>query len=437
MRKWYVMVFTALALGLAWAIRGHFGHEWGAAWAGGCGGLALLVGMRDPRWMRRAPTLAALCAIGWGAGGIMSYGIVIGYCRGNDFIDVIYGFSMLAVIGGLYGFLGGGLFGLGLESADDHKPQWAGLIAEMVAGGWLAWGLFIYQFEWHMTPPRSELWAACFGASAALAWYLYREGYGRALRVAAYSALGAGLGFAVGNFLQVMGSSLDIAYNWWNVMEFTLGFCGGLGMAYAVVTRTWPASIAPSRPANWLALLFLFVAIPFVNHLMAVRADELTSLAESLQIADAARFAVRQQVYAWLLAALLAAGELFSWQRYGERKSTLTVAVVPGMFFGYLTLYTLFSYITAGLFYKPVDFGISHTAYVPVLLVLLALWIVWGRTDRHDAVMERPESGLQWLCTVACVALLLVGITFASIHMHDTPLNGAHRRFFAETPVEE
>jgi len=30
-----------------------------------------------------------------------------------------------------------------------------------------------------------------------------------------------------------------------------------------------------------------------------------------------------------------------------------------------------------------------------------------------------------------------VGITFASIHMHDTPLNGAHRRFFAETPVEE
>ena len=98
MRKWYVMVFTALALGLAWAIRGHFGHEWGAAWAGGCGGLALLVGMRDPRWMRRAPTLAALCAIGWGAGGIMSYGIVIGYCRGNEFIDVIYGFSMLAVI---------------------------------------------------------------------------------------------------------------------------------------------------------------------------------------------------------------------------------------------------------------------------------------------------------------------------------------------------
>ncbi|HPJ98091.1 MAG TPA: hypothetical protein PKW60_01275 [Candidatus Hydrogenedentes bacterium] len=433
MRKCYVMLFTALALGLAWAIRGHFGHEWGAAWAGGCGGLALLTGMRDPRWMRRAPALAALCAIGWGAGGIMSYGIVIGYCRGNEFIDVMYGFSMLAVIGGLYGFLGGGLFGLGLESTGDHKPQWAGLMAEMVAGAWLGWGLLIYQFEWLMTPPRSELWAACLGASLALAWYLYREGYARAMRVAAYSALGAGLGFALGNFFQVLGSSFDITYNWWNVMEFTLGFCGGQGMAYAVATRTWPAPAAPSRLANRFALLFLLAAIPFVNHVKAVRTDALTGLAESLKVIDVSQFVTRQQAWAWALAALLAAAGLLLWRRYGEHESTLTAAVAPGLFFGYLTLYTLFSYITAGLFYKPVDFAVSHTAYVPILLLLFALWAIWGRRESHETVVERPESALRWLCIAACAGLFLVIIAQISIHMHDKPLGGAHQRFSAGT----
>ena len=31
------LLFTALALGIAWAVLGHFGHDWGAAWAGGIG----------------------------------------------------------------------------------------------------------------------------------------------------------------------------------------------------------------------------------------------------------------------------------------------------------------------------------------------------------------------------------------------------------------
>lgn len=437
MRTWYVMLSTALALGLAWAIRGHFGHEWGAAWAGGCGGLALLVGMRDPRWMRRAPALAALCAIGWGAGGIMSYGIVIGYCRGTEFIDVVYGFSMLAVIGGLYGFLGGGLFGLGLESADDPKPQWAGLLAEMVAGAWLAWGLLIYQLEWLMTPPRSELWAACLGASLALAWYLYREGYVRALRVAAYSALGAGLGFALGNFFQVLGSSFEIRYNWWNVMEFTLGFCGGLGMAYAVATQVWPAPAAPSRLANRLALLFLLVAVPFVNHVKAVRSDPLTRLAESLGMADSSQFATQQQAWAWALAALLAVGGLILWRRYEARESTLTAAVIPGLFFAYLALYLLFSYITAGLFYKPIDFTVSHTAYVPLLLLLAVLWAIWGRRESHEIAVGRPESALRWLCIAACAGLFLVIIAQISIHVHDEPLGGAHQRFSTGTTARD
>ncbi len=436
MRKLYVMLFTALALGLAWAIRRHFGHEWGASWAGGVGGLALLVAMRDPRWMRRAPVLAALSAIGWGAGGMMSYGVVIGYCRGNDFVNVFYGFSMLAVIGGLYGFIGGGLFGLGLESTGEHKPRWAGLMAEMVAGAWLVWGLIVYQLEWFMTPPRSELWAACLGAAGALAWHLYREGYIRALRVAIYGALGGGFGFAFGNFIQVMGASWAIPYNWWNVMEFTLGFCGGLGMAYAVVTRTWPDPVSPSRLANRLALLFLLIAIPSVNHITALRVDKLSSLGESLGVGDVSRFVLHQQILGWVLVALLAVGELLSWGRYGERKKTLTAAVVPAFFFAYLGLYTLFSYITGGMFYRGIDFGISHTMYVPILALLLIMYVTLGRRQWKDAVMERPESGFHWVVIAVCLVVALMAIAQVAIKMHDEPLSGSHKRFAAEAPGE-
>tara|TARA_S200000501_G_scaffold361370_1_gene389513 strand:+ start:290 stop:427 length:138 start_codon:yes stop_codon:yes gene_type:complete len=36
------ILIVAMALGTAWAIRGQFGHEQGAAWAGAIGGLALV-----------------------------------------------------------------------------------------------------------------------------------------------------------------------------------------------------------------------------------------------------------------------------------------------------------------------------------------------------------------------------------------------------------
>ena len=109
-------LLVALFLALGWAIRGHFGHEWGAAWAGGIAGLAVVVASKRQDWLQRLPTLAALAAIGWAVGGMMSYGVIVGYGRGTDFGNVLYGLTMLGVVGGLYGFIGGGMFGLGVEN---------------------------------------------------------------------------------------------------------------------------------------------------------------------------------------------------------------------------------------------------------------------------------------------------------------------------------
>ena len=165
-----------MAFGTAWAIRGKFGHEQGAAWAGAIGAISVVLVAKRADWYNKVFKIALAAAVGWGLSGMISYGVVVGYGRGTDFINVYYGLMMLFVIGVLYGFLGGGLFALALADSKEFKvilgfPH----IAEMVAFALLTYGFLINQLEWLMTPPRSELWAACLGASIALAWYILRH----------------------------------------------------------------------------------------------------------------------------------------------------------------------------------------------------------------------------------------------------------------------
>ena len=429
MKRTSASLFVAVALGLAWAMRGHFGHEWGAAWAGAMGVLALLLvsGRRD--WARRAPALAALGALGWGAGGMMSYGVVVGYCRSLSFPNALYGYAMLAVIGGLYGFAGGGLFGLGLENEEKHKPCWARLMAEMVAGAILAWGLLIYQMEWLMTPPRSELWAALLGASLALAWYLARNGYHRALRVAAYSALGAGTGFALGNLFQTLGSSTGIAYNWWNVMEFTLGFLGGLGMAYGVLTREWPESHRPAKSGSWIAAVFVFLFLPFSNLVNGMSTERFLEKATRLSLPGAEAFATRQMWIAGLLMILFATLLMGAWKKWGYDREKASRQALPVAFFLVALEYNLFAYIQLLTFRKPFSFGRSETLYIFILAGLL-LW--WYRNRKKETPLPSdngiPETGRRWIMILGMLAMLLVVITLISVNAHGE-LPGAHERF--------
>jgi hypothetical protein len=154
----------------------------------------------------------------------MSYGLVVGYGKSTDFSNAFYGLAMLFLIGSLYGFIGGGHFGLALADGKS-RVTWSSLLAEMVALALVTYGFLINQLEWLMTPPRSEMWAACLGVALALAWYLIRNKEAASLRVAVYTGLGAGFGFAFGNFLQVVGTGSDIPISLWNVMEWLVALC--------------------------------------------------------------------------------------------------------------------------------------------------------------------------------------------------------------------
>ena len=429
MSKSAALFFVALILGLGWAIRGHFGHEWGASWAGGMAALAVLTVAKRKDWSLRMPVLTTLGAIGWAVGGMMSYGLLIGYCRGNEFGNVLYGYTMLLVVGGLYGFIGGGLFGLGLESTEEKKPKWASLFAEMVAGAWIVWGFLIYQLEWLMTPPRSELWAACLGAAAALAWHLRREGYLRALRVAVYAMIGAGFGFAFGNFIQTMGTISGISYNWWNVMEFTLGFCGGLGLVYAVVTRDWPESVKPSKTANWLAVLFVILAIPLTNLIDAFHHERMLNLAKSLGELNPEAFASNQPLAGLVLLVVFFFIAIMVWLRAQNGKMDYIRILTPLALFVYAGYYLVYGFLVKGFFYRSLSIGDSDALYLPVLLLALAIWFINRKKEiKLPLPGVREESAKYWVLLVSVLILVLIIITFVSINSH-AGIPGFQERF--------
>jgi len=429
MSKFISMLIVALILGLGWAIRGHFGHEWGASWAGGMAGLAVLIIIKRKDWAARLPVLTALSAIGWAVGGMMSYGIVIGYCRGTDFGNVLYGYLMLAVIGGLYGFIGGGMFGLGLESTESQKPRWASLIAEMVVGAYIVWGLIIYQLEWFMTPPRSELWAACLGAALALGWHLYREGFYRSFRVAVYAMLGAGIGFSFGNFIQTMGAISGISYNWWNVMEFTLGFCGGLGMTYAIISRDWPETVKPSKIANWLAVLFLVFMIPLINLKEAFHWKRMVSLGESLKYTDPSSFAENQIGIGTVIFILFLIISIIFWYQTEKGKLNITSQLIPISLFAYSTYYMVYGYIVKGYFFRPFSMGHSDALYLAILITAGIFWFVnRNKTGSLPVTKIKPESARTWILIGVVITFMFIIITLISINSHDG-ITGFHERF--------
>lgn len=429
MAKIVSYLFVAIVLGLGWAMRGHFGHEWGASWAGAMGALAVVLVSKRKDWVRRAPTLAALGALGWGVGGMMSYGIVIGYCRSVSFVNSLYGYAMLAVIGGLYGFIGGGLFGLGLESSEKNKPNWPNLIVQMFVGGFLVWGLLIYQMEWFMTPPRSELWAGCMGAALALAWFLNRNSFKRALRVALYSALGAGFGFAFGNFIQILGNTAEIQYNWWNVMEFTLGFFGGLGMIYAVRTRDWPESVKPSKAGSWIALIFVFLFIPVTNYFNGFTMDHFVELAGRLSITDVDSYASKQFIFAGIAMLVFGVLALIAWKKWSASDEKLRNYGILVLLLITAIHYNLFCYIKLGAFVSPFTFASSHSLYIFIIILILFVWyFVLRRMQEFPGEKPRDETWMRWAVIVFSLVIIIILITIISVNIH-YEIPGAHNRF--------
>ena len=423
-----MLLSAGLVLGLGWALRGHFGHQWGASWAGMLLSLVLLAMANRADWTSRMPILVALGTLGWSVGGTMSYGIIVGYGRGTGFPDVYYGLVMLSVVGFLWGAVGGGFLGLGLETTKTKRPDWISLLTRMAACAWIFYWVIVGVLELKMTPPRSEAWAGCLGAVVALLHYLYRNGYFRALRVALYSALGSGFGFALGNFLQTAGGASGISFNWWNVMEFTLGFCGGVGAAWAVYSTKWPDSDVKNPIGNWVSLVFIMFGIPAINLMKTFKIEKFIESAEKAGFADPAGYARLQPLLGGAVIAILTLAGILLWQvssgRSLQKPGSLVFIFLGLQMFGYI----LFSHLLKGFFWGFGGLQLEQYLYWPIALAVLVIWFFFQR-GRGAAFGDCTlESFSHWIKVTAVILMVILLLALISINLHDG-LTGAQYRF--------
>jgi hypothetical protein len=419
-KQWISILIVGLAFGTAWAIRGQFGHEQGAAWAGAIGAFSLVLVSRRKDWYSKILLVALASAVGWGAGGMISYGKVVGYGRSIGFPDASYGLLMLFVIGALFGLLGGGFVGLTLGSSDKKPVNWGLLMAEMTAGGIIAYSFLINQLEILMTPPRSEAWAACLGAGMAMIWHMVRNKYLSPLRVAFFSALGAGFGFAFGNFLQILGNVLHISFNMWNVMEYSIGFFGGIAMAYGVFTSDWSEeSLAPEPWENKTAFLIIFIFIPLIVFTNSRLYDVLSGNPDQAEILkEVTLFGALSGII--VLTAVATAG----WIKIV--KSGNSVGRKDAIIFFVLCLgaYIFLSYCVTGVFSGV--FLFNHNLYVVNFIVVLILL-----RKQFPAFIQEGGldiGGSKWLQYAVAVIIILLLLAFILINIHGE-LNGASSRF--------
>ena len=359
------ILIVGMALATAWAIRGQFGHEQGAAFAGAIGGLALVMVSGRKDWYNKMMLVALASAVGWGAGGMISYGMVVGYGFADNFVNAYYGLGMLFVIGGLFGLLGGGLVGLTLDSTKENRVRWGALLSEMTVGGIISYYFLIEQIGFKMTPPRSEAWAVCFGAGLAMLWYMAREKRNSAIRVAFYAMLGGGIGFSFGNFLQVLGNTWEIPFNMWNVMEYCIGFCGGSGMAYGVYSSKWPKETTKATKwENWSALIIVVLFVPLIVYRESLTQSHIARRLESLPNIESIASTSTIMVLLVLLAMVVSIFWRFKKEEYSQKDVSIT-------FFTMLIAYTFMSYAVTGIFGG--EMHLNHHLYVVNIILIFAL----------------------------------------------------------------
>ena len=417
-KQWISILIVAIALATAWAIRGQFGHEQGAAWAGAIGSLALVMVSQRKDWYNKMMLVALASGIGWGAGGMISYGMVVGYGRADNFVNAFYGLGMLFVIGALFGLLGGGLVGLTLDSTKNNKVKWGQLIAEMAAGGLISYFFLVEQIGFKMTPPRSEAWAVCFGAGLAMLWHMARNKRNSAIRVAIFAALGGGFGFGFGNFLQIAGNVLEINFNMWNVMEYSIGFFGGAGMAYGVFSSEWPVeNAAPPKWSTRISAIIIAVFIPLI-----VFRESLTYkiyLNRLGEIPNLESVAIVSTIFSLLVLAILFFVVFRKLKTKEPGKNDVTV-----VFFLFLIIYTLLSYSVSGMFAGKMP--LNHHLYIVNIIAIFILVkkdfpAMFNNSTNEVNVTRRVIYFVLIIVVLAIFALI-------SINIHGE-IGGSHNRF--------
>ncbi len=264
---WSVMMYATMAGGMAWGIRGQYGHETGAMIAGLLVSLALTLLLCPTINALSAARAVALCTIAMGFGGSMTYGQTVGLTHDapliGNYAALGWGMLGLAIKGGLWIGFAGLFLGIGLSGVRYRSLEmlWLmlGAILAFVAGVVYfnepfdpvnrRLPLIYFSDDWYWEPegkliPRREVWGGYVVALACLTTYcgwIKRDTL--APRMAGWGCLGGAIGFPLGQSLQSFHAwhhtwfaskwlrDVDSVINWWNFMETTFGAVMGAALA--------------------------------------------------------------------------------------------------------------------------------------------------------------------------------------------------------------
>ena len=220
------MFFPAIAGGMAWGIRGQYGHETGAMMAGLAVGLVLTLLFCPQTDAQAVARAVAWCTVAMGLGGSMTYGQTVGLTHDPELVGnwaaLRWGMLGLAIKGGLWIGFGGVFLGMGLSGVRYRAREllivWLGVLGLCALGIWLlnepfdpanrVLPKFYFSDDWRWEPgatlkPRRELWGGFLLGLAGLLAYVGRwRRDGLAWRMGLWGALGGALGFPIGQCWQ-------------------------------------------------------------------------------------------------------------------------------------------------------------------------------------------------------------------------------------------
>ncbi len=315
---WAALLFPCLAGGMAWGIRGQYGHETGAMLAGLL--IGLVVGLLYlSAWNGISSFRAvALFALGIGFGGSMTYGQTIGLTQNplvvGNWEAWRWGMLGLSIKGALWIGFGGLFLGMGLGGKRYGVLEMAAILAGLlllfifgiqllnrphdIANGQLPYLYFSANWTWEPVDPfgrelrpRPEVWG---GYALAIVGAILYTGLVRrdplACRLAFWGLVGGAIGFPLGQCLQSYhawnleafknGSmaSFDKLINWWNMMETTFGATMGLFLGLGVwLHQNWIAEPRDAASAKHSAAIFLFTLGVMLLHILLLGVFEFGS----------------------------------------------------------------------------------------------------------------------------------------------------------------
>lgn len=411
-------LFVAAAVGLAWGIRGSFGHVVGAMYPGAVLGLAWLAVAGSPALLSRMPVIAALTAAAIGAGGTMSYGILHGYAQADTTANYAYGLACLFLQGGCWGTFGGCLAGLLCERQPLRTGDWLGLLGSVFLGGWLATEVVVDLAGFQINPPRNNNTVAFIGAAIGQFVWLAVAGRSAGLRGAAFGFAGFGLGMAGGRLVAnaaILFQTGGFSVNHWNLMEITCGLVGGGLFTWGMLGLGRVEPAGETGEFRWPAVLgavFTLGVIPAWHRLWRVP-EKVSDWPKTLaEFGQPNPDELARTVLTGLDVVCLAGGiGAVAWSTALVR-GWRWPAALPAVWLSAVML--LFQQLTALAFWQPARPGYFNTYYLFWFLFLAMLvYLVIARPGVRSATVvevQRPRVG-----RLACItAVVFAGVVFVA-----------------------